>query len=70
VARKRIGLSMRLSDEPGEQGSGGVKKGDHRESRQAQRHNNNNNNRNRGQQGGGRGSMGDLLAAAMNKNKK
>ncbi|SEA12879.1 Tex family protein [Microbulbifer marinus] len=69
VARKRIGLSMRLSDEPGEQGSGGVKKGDHRESRQAQKHN----NRNRQQQGGqgnGRGSMGDLLAAAMNKDKK
>jgi len=65
VARKRIGLSMRMSDEPGEQGSGGVKKGDQRENRQAQRHN----NRNR-QQGGGRGSMGDILAAAMSGKKK
>lgn len=66
VARKRIGLSMRLSDEPGEQGSGGVKKGDQRENRQAQRYGKQQGNR---PQKGGQGSMGDLLMAAM-KNKK
>ncbi|MFA0812428.1 Tex family protein [Microbulbifer epialgicus] len=70
VARKRIGLSMRLSDEPGEQGSGGVKKGDQRESRQAQRYNKQQGNRQqKGSQASGRGSMGDILAAAMNKKK-
>ncbi|AWF83151.1 RNA-binding transcriptional accessory protein [Microbulbifer sp. A4B17] len=70
VARKRIGLSMRLSDEPGEQGSGGIKKGDQRENRQAQRYNKQQGNRSqKGGQGNGRGSMGDILMAAM-KNKK
>ncbi|WP_299588699.1 Tex family protein [uncultured Microbulbifer sp.] len=70
VARKRIGLSMRLSDEPAEQGSGGVKKGDQRENRQAQRYNKQQGNRQqKGSQNGGNGSMGDLLMAAM-KNKK
>ncbi|GAA5443916.1 protein YhgF [Microbulbifer sp. NBRC 101763] len=70
VARKRIGLSMRLSDEPGEQGSGGVKKGDQRENRQAQRYNKQQGSRQqKGGQGNNRGSMGDLLMAAM-KNKK
>ncbi|WKD50122.1 Tex family protein [Microbulbifer spongiae] len=65
VARKRIGLSMRLSDEPGEQ-SGAIQRGDQRENRQAQRY-----NRQRGhrQQPGSQGSMGDLLKAAM-KNRK
>ncbi|BBM01451.1 Tex family protein [Microbulbifer sp. GL-2] len=66
VARKRIGLSMRLSDEPGEQGSGGVKKGDQRENRQAQRYGKQQGNR---PQKGSQGSMGDLLLAAM-KSKK
>ncbi|WP_444899513.1 Tex family protein [Microbulbifer sp. VAAC004] len=70
VARKRIGLSMRLSDEPGEQGSGGINKGDQRENRQAQRYNKQQGNRQqKGAQGNSRGSMGDLLMAAM-KNKK
>ncbi|WP_445356298.1 Tex family protein [Microbulbifer sp. EKSA008] len=70
VARKRIGLSMRLSDEPGEQGSGGIKKGDQRENRQAQRYNKQQGNRSqKGGQGNSRGSMGDILMAAM-KNKK
>ncbi|MCO1335500.1 RNA-binding transcriptional accessory protein [Microbulbifer sp. OS29] len=70
VARKRIGLTMRLSDEPGEQGSGGVKKGDQRENRQAQRYNKQQGNRpQKGGQGNSQGSMGDLLMAAM-KNKK
>ncbi|WP_444918567.1 Tex family protein [Microbulbifer sp. JMSA003] len=70
VARKRIGLSMRLSDEPGEQGSGGIKKDDQRENRQAQRYNKQQGNRSqKGGQGNGRGSMGDILMAAM-KNKK
>ncbi|WP_020414039.1 Tex family protein [Microbulbifer variabilis] len=70
VVRKRIGLSMRLSDEPGEQGSGGVKKGDQRENRQAQRYNKQQGSRQqKGGQGNNRGSMGDLLMAAM-KNKK
>ncbi|WP_445360849.1 Tex family protein [Microbulbifer sp. EKSA005] len=70
VARKRIGLSMRLSDEPGEQGSGGIKKGDQRENRQAQRYNKQQGSRSqKGGQGNGRGSMGDILMAAM-KNKK
>ncbi|WP_444945948.1 Tex family protein [Microbulbifer sp. VTAC004] len=70
VARKRIGLSMRLSDEPGEQGSGGVKKGDQRENRQAQRYNKQQGSRQqKGAQASSRGSMGDILAAAMNKKK-
>ncbi|WP_445356470.1 Tex family protein [Microbulbifer sp. ANSA002] len=70
VARKRIGLSMRLSDEPGEQGSGSINKGDQRENRQAQRYNKQQGNRQqKGGQGDSRGSMGDLLMAAM-KNKK
>ncbi|WP_226644323.1 Tex family protein [Microbulbifer variabilis] len=70
VARKRIGLSMRLSDEPGEQGDGGINKGDQRENRQAQRYNKQQGNRQqKGGQGNSRGSMGDLLMAAM-KNKK
>ncbi|WP_444928995.1 Tex family protein [Microbulbifer sp. SSSA002] len=70
VARKRIGLSMRLSDEPGEQGSGGIKKGDQRENRQAQRYNKQQGNRSqKGAQDNSRGSMGDILMAAM-KNKK
>ncbi|MEW5249394.1 Tex family protein [Microbulbifer discodermiae] len=70
VARKRIGLSMRLSDEPGEQGSGAIRKGDQRENRQAQRYNKQSNRQQKGNQTGGRGSMGDLLAAAMKKGKK
>ncbi|GMG87774.1 Tex family protein [Biformimicrobium ophioploci] len=76
VARKRIGLSMRLTDEPGEAGDKGVAKGNHRESRQAQRYNSQNNKQSnqrggRGSQGGngGMGSMGDLLKAAMAKKK-
>ncbi|WP_299939640.1 Tex family protein [uncultured Microbulbifer sp.] len=66
TARKRIGLSMRLSDEPGAQDGGTVQRGDQHENRQAQRYNRQQGNR---QQQGARGSMGDVLMAAM-KSKK
>jgi len=58
--RHVLGLLFTNVIDDGHQG-GGVQKGDHRESRQAQRHN----DRNRQQHGNGRGSMGDILAAAL-----
>ncbi|MCH9690964.1 MAG: RNA-binding transcriptional accessory protein [Gammaproteobacteria bacterium] len=67
VARKRIALSMRLDDEPGELGDGSLQKAAADERRQAQRHNRSNR---QGDNQNSRGSMGDVLAAALAKKVK
>lgn len=72
VPRKRIGLSMRLDDQPGEQTERKSNNGG-RQNTQGQKRNSNHNNRGnqRGSQGAqnGMGSMGALLQQAMKKNK-
>lgn len=61
VPRKRIGMSMRMSDEPGEVNAGAPKRDARPASRQVQKHNN------APRQAPAQGSMAALLKEAMNK---
>ena len=66
VQRKRIALSMRLDDKPGESTSSSTAPRDQRGARSAAKHNNNSRGQ---QQASSQGTMASLFAAAM-KNKK
>lgn len=64
--RKRIALSMRLSDEPGEKAGQGKTSSERNGARRAQTHNNQSQKQAQ-QQSGGMGSMGALLQQALKK---
>jgi len=72
VDRKRIGLSMRMSDEPGESSKPSRNNREQRGHSHKQRANTNNHNRSNNRQGGGQqqqGTMAALFQQAMNKSK-